>query len=635
MKKQKGLTIEELKLFAANYAAGQESARSESAAAVIAEIKADPKKFAEKAGQVPQIVPFLIDQRLIPKNQMMEYYMKISWLEHRDVILQLKDYESGKKRAGSTQPAAAAEVEDTGKTEVQLKAEWKTEKREDGALRLLSYKGTDEVVEIPEKIGKAPVREIGPFAFSPAMPRLKSDRKPVLERIRQITLPEGIDTLGESCFAGCLGLRQVSLPKGLGAIPKRAFADCRALESIELPGHLHSLGFEAFCGCETLREISLPDTLTDFPLESELYGRPASRAFVGCRALVRIRLPQSLRILPVKFLSGCESLAELPLPAGLEEIGQEALSGCAGLKTLELPRGLRRIGSGALQGCGVKELRIPGSLEALSRKGTYGIQDVALAGSNLERLILSPDRDRPYQALGLEACGIQSLKEFVVDPRDPELTVKGGILYTKDGKTLVKAPSLCSGEIIVPDGVERISAYAFQGCKAKRILLPESVRTLGAYCFQYSEISTLLLPDGLEELPKGAFYCCPRLKSLRLPAVAGAIGDNVFYECGALESIRIPGAVKRIGDAAFSDCKKLREVILEDGVEEIAPGAFLRCTKLEKIVIPPSVRILADGIQRWDKVFGQCRNLTIHGVPGSQAEEYARAHSLWIKFQPI
>ncbi len=453
MKKQKGLTIEELKLFAANYAAGQESARSESAAAVIAEIKADPKKFAEKAGQVPQIVPFLIDQRLIPKNQMMEYYMKISWLEHRDVILQLKDYESGKKRAGSTQPAAAAEVEDTGKTEVQLKAEWKTEKREDGALRLLSYKGTDEVVEIPEKIGKAPVREIGPFAFSPAMPRLESDRKPVLERIRQITLPEGIDTLGESCFAGCLGLRQVSLPNGLGAIPKRAFADCRALESIELPGHLHSLGFEAFCGCETLREISLPDTLTDFPLESELYGRPASRAFVGC--------------------------------------------------------------------------------------------------------------------------------------------------------------------------------------KAKRILLPESVRTLGAYCFQYSEISTLLLPDGLEELPKGAFYCCPRLKSLRLPAVAGAIGDIAFYECGALESIRIPGAVKRIGGAAFSDCKKLREVILEDGVEEIAPGAFLRCTKLEKIVIPPSVRILADGIQRWDKVFGQCRNLTIHGVPGSQAEEYARAHSLWIKFQPI
>ena len=117
--------------------------------------------------------------------------------------------------------------------------------------------------------------------------------------------------------------------------------------------------------------------------------------------------------------------------------------------------------------------------------------------------------------------------------------------------------------------------------------------------------------------------------------MAKAIGASAFYECEALESIRIPGAVKRIGASAFSDCKKLREVILEDGVEEIAPGAFLRCTKLEKIVIPPSVRILEDGLQRWEAVFGQCKNLTIHGVPGSKAEEYAKAHFLWIKFQPI
>lgn len=618
MKKQKNLSPEELSTFAADYAAGTLSQGDPRIETVLAQARSLGAKFAAAAGREPRIVPFLLDHGAIAKEQLMDYYLKISWLEHRDVILQLKDFEAGKGRAAQ---AAAP-----GKTEAQLKAEWKTEKREDGALRLLSYKGAEEVVEVPEKIGKAPVRELGPFAFSPAQPRLKSERKPVLERIKQIRLPEGIDALGESCFEGCLGLRQIRLPRTLGAIPRRAFADCKALESIELPPQLLSLGFEAFRGCESLREIALPDSLTDFPQEKPTYGHTSSRAFADCRALARIRLPEGLRSLPADFLYGCKSLAKLRLPAGLEELGEDALVDCSGLKTLELPEGLRRIGAGALRGCGVKELRIPGSLEALS--GT-------LLGSDLERLILAPERESSWAALGLETCGAASLKEFVVDPADPELMTRDGVLYTRDGKTLIKAPPLCSGEILVPDGVERISAYAFSSCKARRILLPESVKTLGASCFRYSEVGALLLPDGLEELPEGAFYGCRKLKSLSLPAMVKAIGASAFYECEALESIRIPGTVKRIGASAFSDCKKLREVILEDGVEEIAPGAFLRCTKLEKIVIPPSVRILEDGLQRWEAVFGQCKNLTIHGVPGSKAEEYAKAHFLWIKFRPI
>ena len=658
MKKQKGLTIEELKLFAANYAAGQESAGSENSAAVIAEIKADPKKFAEKAGQVPEIVSFLLDQRLIPKDQMMEYYMKISWLEHRDVILQLKDYESGKKRTGSTQPAAAAEVEDTGKTEAQLKAEWKTEKCEDGTLRLLSYKGTDEVVEVPRKIGKAAVSEIGAFAFSPAQPRLKSEQKPGRERIREIRIGEGVRALGESCFEACLGLRKVTLPKELKEIPKRAFAECRALETVELPESLKKLGFESFCSCEKLTEIRLPDSLLTFAAEKPgPYDKAVSRSFADCKNLRTITFPKTMKSFPAALLYGCSALESVTLPDTIKTIERSAFSHCASLKMIELPNGMEQIKEDAFEFCtslkelklpesikklaasiftgsALTELRLPPSLESLGEKDSFFGFRSALSGSQLVRLILPIRTLAQYEALQCGKINIPSLREFVLENTDGELAVKDGALYTADRKRLLKTPASCGKEFTVPAEVEQIDAEAFQYSQAKTVIMPDSVKRIGKACFYKSAVETVLLPADLESLPDMVFYSCVKLKKISIPVGVKEVGELAFYECEALEQITIPGNIGKIGKNAFSECKKLREVMIEEGVKEIGTGAFCRCRKLEKIVIPASVNIMKDGIQRWDALFYECKNLTIYGFTGSTAERYAKEHWV-IKFEAI
>ena len=42
--------------------------------------------------------------------------------------------------------------------------------------------------------------------------------------------PEGVETIGESAFAWCLGLKHVTLPESLKTIGDRAFDGCSSLD---------------------------------------------------------------------------------------------------------------------------------------------------------------------------------------------------------------------------------------------------------------------------------------------------------------------------------------------------------------------------------------------------------------------
>ena len=95
----------------------------------------------------------------------------------------------------------------------------------------------------------------------------------------------------------------------------------------------------------------------------------------------------------------------------------------------------------------------------------------------------------------------------------------------------------------------------------------------------------------------------------------------------------IPDSVTSIGVGAFSGCTGLTEVTIPDSVTWLASGAFNDCTNLETIIIPESVTSIGrddeveDGTNVY-KVFDGCDKLTIKGVKGSTAEEYAKEFNI-------
>ena len=121
-----------------------------------------------------------------------------------------------------------------------LKKLWDWTKLEDKSLRLEKYKGEEFNPVIPNKIGRSRVSEIGGGIFA---------EHPTLT---DVTIPEGITSIGWRAFWNCRGLKTAVIPKSVTCIGGNAFQNCDQLTDIVLPEREIQLGEGAFYGCSAL-----------------------------------------------------------------------------------------------------------------------------------------------------------------------------------------------------------------------------------------------------------------------------------------------------------------------------------------------------------------------------------------------
>ena len=127
--------------------------------------------------------------------------------------------------------------------------------------------------------------------------------------------------------------------------------------------------------------------------------------------------------------------------------------------------------------------------------------------------------------------------------------------------------------VVIPDGVEEISAGQFENC---------------------ATLTSVVIPDSVKKIGDRAFAGCSALKTVVIPDGVALIGAGSFQGCSSLMEIFIPGSVKKIRRRAFADCSSLLSVVLADGVKIIDIYAFLRCVSLRRVVISRSVMEIGD-----------------------------------------
>ena len=88
------------------------------------------------------------------------------------------------------------------------------------------------------------------------------------------------------------------------------------------------------------------------------------------------------------------------------------------------------------------------------------------------------------------------------------------------------------GHVVIPSGVQAISATAFAGCSFLRSVdLPESLRSIGESAFENcSSLQALELPSSVTNIGRRAFFGCSKLSLASLPASAEA-GEDAFTGC--------------------------------------------------------------------------------------------------------
>lgn len=103
----------------------------------------------------------------------------------------------------------------------------------DGGIEIIRYNGNDENLVIPENIdGKKVVSILNAFNNN--------------ADIKTLTLPNGLQKIGNNAFLGCSNLECVSIPDTVTTIGYRAFADCENLKSVYIPQSVETLGNRAF-----------------------------------------------------------------------------------------------------------------------------------------------------------------------------------------------------------------------------------------------------------------------------------------------------------------------------------------------------------------------------------------------------
>ena len=371
--------------------------------------------------------------------------------------------------------------------------------------------------------------------------------------LNSISLPDGLTSIGESAFKGCIGLSSVSLPDGLTSIGAYAFKNCSGLSSISFPDGLISIGESAFERCGRLTSVILPPSVTDV----------SKKSFDYCNGLVKSAYPNTIQnpftyggygvsiygktiaynpdsaivedgwiYGPNKesiYFASLDLEGEYVVPESVSSIGEYAFYGCSGLTTIILPPSVTSVGKNAFDDCS-------GLIKSACPKNVRN----SVSGGNWAAY-------------------------------DPEGVIfEDGWIYGPNKEIIYYAPLDLEGEYTVSESVSSIENNAFAYCKdLTTIVISSSVSSIGENAFDecygltMADFSSI---DHLCSIEFGNYKSNPiyytkklyingeEVKEVNIPDGLTSIGAYTFYGCSGLTSITIPESVTSIGWSAFNGC---------------------------------------------------------------------------------
>ena len=78
--------------------------------------------------------------------------------------------------------------------------------------------------------------------------------------LTEVTIPDGVSSVGDSAFAGCTALTSVSLPDSVTAVYNNAFSGCTSLTQVRIGAKTDTIGARAFADCP-IKNFFAPETL--------------------------------------------------------------------------------------------------------------------------------------------------------------------------------------------------------------------------------------------------------------------------------------------------------------------------------------------------------------------------------------
>lgn len=146
--------------------------------------------------------------------------------------------------------------------------------------RLIVYKGTEEIVEIPSYIDTICY---GAFKDNNYIKKvilfntrlIEDNAFSYCDNLSEIVFSNNSVIIHAGAFCDCKALKRIEFPEGTPYIMPQAFSGCSSLEDVEIPSSVSWIGKLAFKGCISLKHVKFHSDST----------RIYQNTFLGCTSL--------------------------------------------------------------------------------------------------------------------------------------------------------------------------------------------------------------------------------------------------------------------------------------------------------------------------------------------------------------
>ena len=377
--------------------------------------------------------------------------------------------------------------------------------------------------------------------------------------------------------------------KGKGAMPaKMKFRRNKKIKKVIIKKGVTSVSYEAFALCKNLNSVTIPSTVKTIGI----------RSFYGTK------------------------ISKITVPSKTKTIGQGAFGSCKSLKTIVMP--------------GDFKLKLE---EDTDDKLWYVTSDQSAV-----------DTITFNTKLKLANVSYLSANNLLVAKNDPSYQSIEGVIYTKDGKGIVRVPQKRT-ELKIKEGCTEFNMQSvlynstdsegdeFNNCsKLKKIVIPSSVKSINKIKYKtdradacdmhvdtieiapkdfdanslYALGSSLgknitieslmkLLPDQITykdhmyiTKDHGLLKYDGKDANVEIPEEITWIAPEAFYRNETLKNVKLPSKITTIEENTFYGCSELEAVIIPDQVTMIGKSAFDECTVLKSVTFGKSLKVIKD-----------------------------------------
>lgn len=377
--------------------------------------------------------------------------------------------------------------------------------------------------------------------------------------------------------------------KGKGAMPaKMKFRRNKKIKKVIIKKGVTSVSYEAFALCKNLNSVTIPSTVKTIGI----------RSFYGTK------------------------ISKITVPSKTKTIGQGVFGSCKDLKTIVMP--------------GDFKLKLE---EDTDDKLWYVTSDQSAV-----------DTITFNTKLKLANVSYLSANNLVVAKNDPSYQSIEGVIYTKDGKGIVRVPQKRT-ELKIKEGCTEFNMQSvlynstdsegdeFNNCsKLKKIVIPSSVKSINKIKYKtdradacdmhvdtieiapkdfdanslYALGSSLgknitieslmkLLPDQITykdhmyiTKDHGLLKYDGKDANVEIPEEITWIAPEAFYRNETLKNVKLPSKITTIEENTFYGCSELEAVVIPDQVTMIGKSAFDECTVLKSVTFGKSLKVIKD-----------------------------------------